>query len=158
MTVADLAGWALQFLVYGLQAALLYAGVRLFRLSGGLVLNPFQPGWGRLEQLYASAAAQPGMDAGSARIGMVSYRNTICIGFDAQELVLQKTWFGKSLLRIPYSRITCAMAPRRETILRIPIQLDGLFVVDGVSICLKADLARQLLARLTPQPAPPPQP
>ncbi|UYZ62566.1 hypothetical protein [Hymenobacter weizhouensis] len=158
MNSADVTGWAVKLLVFGLQAALLYAGVRLYKLSGGFVLNPFQPGWSKLEQTYASTTPMTGMDAGSARIGLTSYSGTLYLGFDAQELVMQKMFFGKTLLRIPYARISCTTPPRRETVLGISIQLDGVFVVDGVEIGLKADTARELLARLPTQPGAPPQP
>ena len=149
MDFPTIGGWLISAAILAVQVTIVYGFIRLMWVGGGFhIPNPFQPGWGRLHELYGATTATRPMHSTSARIGIVSYGSSIEVGFDAQELVLRKTLFSGALVRIPYAHITVRQAPRRVTVLRIPFRTDGLFSIDGVDILLKSDIASQLITRI----------
>lgn len=148
MDSSTIVGWLIAAAILAVQAVIVYGSIRLLWVGGGLQLpNPFQPGWGRLHELYATTAIRP-MHSTSAKIGIVSYGGSMEVGFDTQELVLRKTFFSSALVRIPYAHFTVKHAPRQVTVLLIPFRTDRLFSVGGVEILLKTDIANQLIAKM----------
>ncbi len=126
------------------QLAFFYGMIRLFFL-GRPVFNPFKKGWSSLRSEFGIAARPLGMQSTSAMIGSVTYKNTVSIRLDAEGLYLGKNFLGESYVYIPYHAIRINTPPRRVTILRIPLVLDGMFTVNGVDISLKTQQAKDLI-------------
>ena len=150
MTSEDLGGGLLKAVVFALQwafmGASLYAIGRLL-VVGRVMINPFKNGWGSLRAYYSVAAPTARMQSTSALIGAVRYRNLVSIGFGPDALCLGRSFLGTRYVSIPYPAIAIEHPPRRVTILRIPLTLDGSFRVPaaGVDFTLQPDQAKALI-------------
>jgi|GEM_PF-5743228 len=154
MSSSSLLSWLLSLLLFGVQATMIYGFFRLLYVGGGFQLpNPFQKGWTTLHAAYGTTEASPTLQTTSARIGMVSYKGVVSIGFGEEVVWLRKSFLGEQTVKIPYADIALVRPPGRNTVLRIPVRTDGLFDVRGVRILLRWDVAETLVARL---PAPEP--
>jgi hypothetical protein len=149
MDSSSVLSWALTALVAVVQATMVYGFARLLYIGGGFQFpNPFQKGWSSLHAAYGTTEALPPLQTTSARIGMVSYKDVIDIGFGEAALFLRKRFWGEQTVRIPYADIILLRPPGRNTVLRIPVRTDGLFVVQGVRLLIRWNVAEQLVARL----------
>lgn len=148
MWLETLGKWLATCALLGLQAAFLYVFGRFLTLGGGLVLNPFQPGWSTLAGRYSTSQCPPRMASASARVGFVTYKNLLSLAYGPGELFLKKEWGGMSCLHIPYHDLRVVQPPRRHTILRIPLRTDGLFEAAGVRLALPTAEARALIEEL----------
>ena len=147
MTVSEVGWWLVRVLIFSLQIAFVYALIRLF-IIGRPTLNPFKKGWSHLYSVYGTTTDPARMETTSAMIGIVTYSGTMSIAFEDTSIILKKQFFGSRLVRIPYRDITIVTPPRRVTVLRIPVYLDGLFEAAGVEISLKRPFAKRLIEEL----------
>ena len=134
-------------LIFAVQIAFVYGMVRLF-VVGKPTFNLFKKGWGSLYETYSVTAVPAGMHSTSALIGAVRYGNTIDIKVDEDGLYLKKSFFGSSCVFIPLRSISVVESPKRTTILLIPVETNGLFVVDGVEISLSVEYSKILIDKL----------
>ena len=141
----DIGGWLLAAAIAAVQLTIGYAMVRLFIVGGGFNINPFKKGWTSLRAAYGIATPPTRMESTSALIGSVTYKNLLSIRLDPEGLYLGKSFLGTSYVYIPYRAVAIVQAPRRVTVLRIPILLDGLFRVGEVDISLQAPQAKALI-------------
>jgi len=129
------------------QGLFFYAIFRYVAL-GRLRFNPFQKGWRHLAARYGTTQGPALLDLASVTVGNASYQNGMYVAFGETGVFLQENFFAKGFLHLPYRDFTLMAPPKKETILRFPLQTGGLFSIAGVAISFAEPQATELIARL----------
>jgi hypothetical protein len=147
MEHASLFKWLVTAAFLLAQGLFFYAIFRYVAL-GRLRFNPFQKGWSHLYARYGTAQGPALLDLTSVTVGNASYQNGMYVSFGETGVFLQENLFAKGFLHLPYHDFTLVAPPKKETILRFPLQTAGLFSIADVAISFAEPQATELIARL----------